>query len=164
MKERLKSRPRASALGRKPMLSATCFIRSRVSAAIRPLSFSALETVETLTPAARATSWIVIRPALVRWLLSSTSYSTGDEKTFAQRKCQYEKTFSQGKSMTTPSLKKFARRSSNSRCHDRTAYRSAWRSSRSNTASLPWWRTAFTHATASGSVFNGRPSSDLKGM
>jgi len=33
---------------------------------MRPLPFSALETVETLTPAARATSWIVARPVLVR--------------------------------------------------------------------------------------------------
>ena len=48
--------PRASALGRKPTLWATCFTRSRVSSLMRPVSLRAFDAVEMLTPAPAATS------------------------------------------------------------------------------------------------------------
>jgi len=60
VKLRREVRPRARALGRKPTSAATRLTRALVSAARRPVSFSAFDAVATLTPAAIATSRIVI--------------------------------------------------------------------------------------------------------
>ena len=94
VKLRLESRPRASALGRKPISRAIRLIRSRVASAMRPLSLSAFDTVETLTPATLARSWMVMRLPFKRGVFRMASRPLWREKTFSLMKCQYEKTFS----------------------------------------------------------------------
>ncbi len=49
----------ARSLGRKPSRSAARWTVARVSSRSWPRPLSALDTVATLTPAARATSWMV---------------------------------------------------------------------------------------------------------